>query len=292
MAVTGCTNAATGTPVPGTTVRGGWYPRSQCRFLFCVFPYAITALPRPISPGGVRMARRTGATTGDMNGSNSDADGTAGIAGQCRSLPPCRSISDIIQGTVIRKECSRSRYIARIIAINPATLKSGSMDQPTHSKGILHQGAMVRSTRPRKEVKGRVMTSAPFSLHPHRALPMAEIISSHNGQGKMGAARILPRHHPGTASGMVRWPSRGRGHRRGSIARNNRRRGAIRTSFSKVGAHRRIRGGSMGRGRIVDKRMGRSATGRTRLHRSRDLRLGFKAERLLELADRLRCLRS
>ena len=57
-----------------------------------------------------------------MNGSNSAADGTAGIAGQCRSLPPCLPISDIIQGTVIRKECIRSRYTGRIIAINPAPL--------------------------------------------------------------------------------------------------------------------------------------------------------------------------
>jgi len=71
---------ATGMPVPGTTARGGWYHRWRCRFLFCVFPYAITVLPQPISTGGVQKARHTGATTGDMNGSSSEADGTAGIA--------------------------------------------------------------------------------------------------------------------------------------------------------------------------------------------------------------------
>jgi hypothetical protein len=223
-----------------------------------------------------------------MNGSNSAADGTAGTAESCRSLPRYRSISDTIQGTVIRKECSRSRYIARIIAINPATLNSDRMDHPTHSKGILHRRVVVSRKRPSNEGKGRVMASAPSSSHPRRALPMAEILSSHSGQGTMGVARILPRHHPGTASGMVRWPSRGRGHRK----RNNRRRGAIRTPSSKVADRRRIRGGSMGRGRIVDKPMGRNVTGRASPHRSRDLRLGFKAERLLEIKDRLRCLHS
>lgn len=196
MAVTGCTNAATGTPVPGTTARGGWYRRWRCRSLFCVFPYAITVLPLPISTGGVQMARRTGDTTGGMNGSSGEADGTAGTAESCRSLPRYRSISDTIQGTVIRKECSRSRYIARIIAINPATLKSGSIDQTTHSKRILHHGVVVSRKRPSNEGKGRVMASAPSSPHLRRVLPSAGILSSHSGQGKMGAAQILRRCRP------------------------------------------------------------------------------------------------
>ena len=267
-------SAATGTPVPGTTARGGWYRRWRCRFLFCVFPYAITVLPLPISTGGVRMARRTGASTGDMNGSSTEADGTAGIAGPCRSLPRYRSISDTIQGTVIRKECSRSRYIARIIDISPATLKSGSIDQPTHSKGILHRGVVVSRKRPSNEVKGSLMTSAPSSLHPRRVLPLAGIISSHSGQGRMGAARILPRHHPSTGSGTARWLFRHSSI--GKNARNNRRRGAIRTPSSKVADHRRIPGGSKERGTTVGKQMGRNATGRASLHHSKDLSDCFK----------------
>jgi hypothetical protein len=275
MAVTGCTNAATGTPVPGTTARGGWYRRWRCRYLFCVFPYAITVLPLPISTGGVQMARRTGDTTGGMNGSSGEADGTAGTAESCRSLPRYRSISDTIQGTVIRKECSRSRYIARIIAINPATLKSGSIDQTTHSKRILHHGVVVSRKRPSNEGKGRVMASAPSSPHLRRVLPSAGILSSHSGQGKMGAAQILRRCRPSSGSGRVRCPFRRRSHSRGKNGRNSQGRGAIRTSFSKVADHRRIRGGR-GRDATVDKHMGRNATGRENRHRSRDLSLGFQ----------------
>jgi hypothetical protein len=126
---------------------------------------------------GGRMARRAGATTGDTNGSNSDADGTTGIAEQCRYRLPCLSISDIIQVIAIRKECSRSRYTGRIIDINPATLKRNSVNQPMHSNGILHLEGVVSQKRLRNGGKGRVMTSAPSSLHISKVLPLAETLS-------------------------------------------------------------------------------------------------------------------
>jgi len=166
------------------------------------------------------------------------------------------------------------------------------MDQHMHSKGILHHEVAVSPTRPSNEVKGSLMTSVLFSLHPRRGLPWGEIISSHNGQGKMGAARTLPRHHPDTGSGMVRWPFRRRSHSIGKNGRNNRSRGAIRIPLSKVADHRRIRGGSMERGTSGDKQMGRNATGRASLHRSRDLSQGSKADRLFETVDRFQRLHS
>jgi hypothetical protein len=227
-----------------------------------------------------------------MNGSSTEADGTAGIAEPYRSLPRYPSISGIIQGTVIRKERGRSRYTTNITDINPATLKQGGMTPRTHGKGIRHHGAMVSQTRPRKEVKGSLMTSAPFSLHPRREPPLAEIISSHNGQGKMRGAQILPQRLPDTGSGTGRWLFRRRSRSIGKNARNTRRRGAIRTPSSKVADHRRIPGGSMERGTTGGKQMGRNATGRASLHRSRDLSQGSKADRLFETVDRFQRLHS
>ena len=145
------------------------------------------------------------------------------------------------------------------------------MTQRTHRKGILHHGDLVSLTRPRKEVSSSLMTSAPFSLHPRREPPLAEIISSHNGQGKMRGAQILPQRLPDTGSGTGRWLFRRRSRSIGKNARNNRRRGAIRTPSSKVADHRRIPGGSMERGTTGGKQMGRNATGSTSLHHSKDL---------------------
>ena len=62
------------------------------------------------------------------------------------------------------------------------------MNQRTYRKGILHHGDVVSPTRPRKEVKGSLMISVLFSLHPRRELPLAGIISSRNGQKKMRGA--------------------------------------------------------------------------------------------------------
>jgi hypothetical protein len=166
------------------------------------------------------------------------------------------------------------------------------MNQRTYRKGILHHGDVVSPKRPRKEVKSSLMISVLFSLYPRRGLPLAGIISSRNGQKKMRGAQILPQRHPGTGSGMVRRLFRRRSHSIGKNGRNNRSRGVIRTPSSKVADHRRIRGGSKGRGTTGDKHMGRNATGRASLHRSRDLSHCFKADRLFETVDRFPRLHS
>jgi len=198
-----------------------------------------------------------------MIGSSSEAGGTAGIAEQCLSLPRYLCISDTIQGTAIRKECSRSRYTTRTTDINPATLKSGTEDQTTHSKGILYRGGVANPKRPTNEVNGSWMTKAPSRRHPSRVLPLAESLTSHNGLGKMGADRILTRCHPSTGSGMVRYPFR-RHSRIGKNVRYNSNRGVIRTTFSQAAVHRRIRFESTGRGATGDKQVARNVTGRPR----------------------------
>jgi hypothetical protein len=154
--------------------------------------------------GGDRMAHHVGATIGAPNGTSDEADGTIGIAELCPSLRRYRPISDTIPATVILRERGRSRYIARTIDISPATLKSGSMDQHTHSNEIMDLGGAVSPKCRSNAARGRAMTILPSSLHPGRALLVAEILINHSGQGKMGAAPILPRHHRNSGSGMVR----------------------------------------------------------------------------------------
>jgi hypothetical protein len=78
----------------------------------------------------------------------------------------------------------------------------------------------------------------------------------------MGAGQIHPNLRPGSGNGRTRSPFRRLRHSLGKNGKYNQNRGVIRTSFSKVADHRRIRDGSTGRETIGDKPMGRNATGR------------------------------
>jgi hypothetical protein len=166
------------------------------------------------------------------------------------------------------------------------------MNQRTYWKEILDRGVVASPTRPRKEVKGSLMISVLFSLHPRRELPLAGIISSHNGQRKMRGAQNLPQRHPGTGSGMVRRLVQRRNRCIGKNGMSNHSRGAIRTPFSKVADLRTIPGGSKERGRTGGKQMGRNATGRACLHHSKDLSHCSEADRLFESAAKFRHLDS
>src|ERR1035437_7652808 len=98
MACTGSTRATTGTRVPGTTDRGGLWAQKLYRCSSCESLCATTGILLGTFAGGGRMHRHAGASTGAINGSNIEADGTIGTAVLLQRPPRCLSTSGSIQG--------------------------------------------------------------------------------------------------------------------------------------------------------------------------------------------------
>jgi hypothetical protein len=109
------------TRAPGTTGPGRLWRRRLCRCTSCESLCATTGIRLRTFARGGRMRRHAGGSTGGMNGSSVEADGTSGAAALLQRPPRCPSISGSIQGTGIPEWSSSRRFTARITVTSRRT---------------------------------------------------------------------------------------------------------------------------------------------------------------------------
>src|SRR6202171_694568 len=98
---TGCTHRIAGTPAPGTTGRGTWWPLSRCRCSYCEFRFATTDSRLGTLAAGGPKCHPAGASTGVVTGNSVAVAGIAGTAPPLLRRLRCRRTSASIRGRAI-----------------------------------------------------------------------------------------------------------------------------------------------------------------------------------------------